>query len=29
MVGGIRSVNLPFVKLLEDVLEERIGEASG
>jgi hypothetical protein len=29
MVGGIRSVDLPFVELLDDSLKERIGEASG
>ena len=29
MVGSIRSIDLPFVELLEDLLKERIGEASG
>jgi hypothetical protein len=29
IVGSIRSIDLPFIELLEDSLKERIGEASG
>jgi hypothetical protein len=29
MVGSFRAIDLPVVKLLEDVLEEGVGEAFG
>jgi hypothetical protein len=29
VVGGVRDVNDPFIKLLEDELEKRVGEAFG
>ena len=29
VMRGIRTINFPFIKLLEDLLKERIGEALG